>query len=238
MRLTDQGIKALTPPEKGQKTYFCDALKGFGIRLSKAGSRSFVLQHGAERQLTTIGRYPIISLAQAREQAKQILAERTLGKHRPRSIPFEDAKALFLKDCERKNKPRTVYDYTRILNRHFPFGRKQLSDISAADIQRRLDKIQSDSERAYAIRVAKLFFNWAYKRTHIDTSPASRLEVRQSTPRARILSDTELKKIWDACSDPNNNLPDHFRAIVKLLMLTGQRRGEIAALRAEWITEE
>ncbi|MGO9006487.1 MAG: hypothetical protein ACLQIQ_15315 [Beijerinckiaceae bacterium] len=51
------------------------------------GTRSFVVQHGADRQLTTIGRYPVISLSEARTEAKHSLAERTLGKLRPR-IPM------------------------------------------------------------------------------------------------------------------------------------------------------
>lgn len=254
MRLSDASVRSLPTPQKGQKTYWDDTLRGFGCRVSQGGSRSFVLQHGADRQLITIGKYhpDILTLSTARTEAKRILAERVLGKHRPSSVTFDEAKRLFLEACKRKNKPRTVYDYTRILNRHFAFGRKQLSDISPADIQRKLDRIQAPAELRYATVLAKTFFRWAYKRAHIDQSPAERLDTRQSTTRSRVLSDTELQLIWRACeqttalpsvdvvreasSDVSCRLPAHFTTIVKLLILTGQRRGEIAALRSEYVS--
>src|SRR6202050_4123352 len=111
MRLTDLTIRSLAPPLKGQKLYYDDTLPSFGCRVSQGGTRSFFVQHGADRQFITIGRYPIISLADAREQAKHILAERTLGKHRPQSIAWDDALPIFLAACEKKNRPRTVRDY-------------------------------------------------------------------------------------------------------------------------------
>lgn len=256
MRLSDAAIRALPLPEKGQKTYWDDTLKGFGCRVSQGGSRSFVLQHGADRQLITIGKYhpDILSLATARAEAKRLLAERVLGKHRARSITFDEAKRAFLEACKRKNKERTVYDYTRILNRHFAFGRKQLADISPADIQRKLDRITAPAELRYATVLAKTFFKWAYKRAYIDQSPAERLDTRQSATRSRVLSDAELQSIWRACeqtggSEPETldgsaqhgsfsserpRLPAHFATIVQLLILTGQRRGEIAALRSDY----
>ena len=51
----------------------------FGCRVSQGGTKSFVVQHGADRQLITIGRYPVVSLADAREEAKRILAEWSLA---------------------------------------------------------------------------------------------------------------------------------------------------------------
>jgi hypothetical protein len=122
MRLTDITVRNLPVPAKGQRTYFDETLSGFGCRVSQGGTRSFVLQHGSDRQLITIGRYPIITLSQARDEAKRLLAERTLGKHRPRSIPWQDAEKSFLADCEQRVtngalKARTLADYTRLLKK-------------------------------------------------------------------------------------------------------------------------
>ena len=58
MRLTDLAIKHLDPPEKGQRIVFDDALKGFGLRLSQGGSKTWVIVKGKERKLRTLGRYP------------------------------------------------------------------------------------------------------------------------------------------------------------------------------------
>jgi len=265
MRLTDLSIRSLGPPVKGQKLHYDDTLPSFGCRVSQGGTRSFFVQVGADRQFITIGRYhpDILPLAKARAEAKRILAERVLGKRRPQSIPFDEAKDLFLEACQRKNKARTHYDYTRLLKRHFNFGRKHLADITPSDIQRRLDKVaDTPAEQAYAARCIKIFMRWAERRHYVDTSPASRIQARShSTPRARVLSDQELKLIWRACDHPGGahkpaptavksrsakvraelkppSLPAAFCAIVKLLILSGQRRGEISALRKKWLSDD
>lgn len=114
MKLTDTGIKALLIKPKGQKTYWDDTLKGFGCRVSQGGTKSFVVQHGFDRRLITIGRYPIITLADARTEAKRILAELTLGRHRPRTVRWDEALGLYLAACEEKNRKRTVHAYRRL----------------------------------------------------------------------------------------------------------------------------
>ena len=65
----------------------------------------------------------MIDLKDARSEAKSILAEYTLGKAHQKHIIFNDAKKLFLEDCEAKNKERTVKSYTRILDQHFGLRR-------------------------------------------------------------------------------------------------------------------
>ena len=252
MRLTDMSVRSLPAPPKGQKTYWDESLNGFGCRVSQGGTRSFVLQFGADRQFVTIGRYhpDILPLGKARAEAKKILAEQVLGKHRAKSVRFEDAKDVFLAACRRKNKPRTVYDYTRLIERHFAFGRKHLADISPSDITHKLNAISADSQRDHAVTLIKIFFKWAYRQGYLDVSPADRLLKAKSSTRARVLSDAELRSIWRACeldtgaAQPalvtdddagRRPLPANYCTIVKLLMLTGQRRGEIAALRTSWL---
>jgi len=88
--LTDLTIRSISPPLKGQQDYFDDALLGFGIRISQGGTRSFFLFTGKKknRERKSIGRWGIITLAQARAEAKRILAERTLGHHKPKTMTF------------------------------------------------------------------------------------------------------------------------------------------------------
>lgn len=230
MRLTDISIRALTPPGKGQRTYYDDTLAGFGCRISQGGTRSFVVQHGPTRQLITIGRFPIISLSQARTEAKRMLAERTLGKHQPERISWDDAATLFLAASQQKNKPRTYADYKRLLSRHFKFGSTKLANITPTDVHRRLDKlIDTPSERAHALRVIKIFFNWAKPR-YVKHSPCDGMEVRKAAPRTRRLSDAELVTVWRATDEDI-----HFHKIVRLCILLGQRRGEIGLMRGEYV---
>src|SRR5438552_12284556 len=104
MRLTDISVRSLAIPERGQKIFFDDTFPNFGCRVSQGGTKSFVIQQGANRQLITLGRYPILSLKDARELAHERLAEITLGKHRPKSIAWNDAVTLFLEECREQNR--------------------------------------------------------------------------------------------------------------------------------------
>jgi integrase len=221
VRLTDITVRNLQAPGKGQKLYYDDALPSFGCRVSQGGTRSFFVQHGADRQFTTIGRYPIISLSEARTEAKRILAERTLGKLRPRSVPWDVALAGFLEHLEANNKPRTVADYSRLLNRHFDFKKQDIADITTADITRRLDRIHdAPAERNHALVVIKIFLSWAQKppRRYIERNPCEGMTVSRRPSRRRVLSDQEIETVWNPA---RSNEPFHY--IVRLCIVLGQR---------------
>jgi hypothetical protein len=121
MKLTDLSLKGLKAPTKGQRTYLDDSLVGFGVRVSQGGTKAFVLVHGRSRERTTIGRYPVISLSDARTEAKRILAERTLGYGRAPSVPFEEALDLYIVNHLKPNTRRsTAYEIERLLRRMLP----------------------------------------------------------------------------------------------------------------------
>src|ERR1700694_1791111 len=94
--LTEIVVRNAKPPERGQTTLWDKTLPGFGLRISQGGTKSWTVMAGADRQLVTIGRYPIITLAAARVEAKRILAERVLGKRHAPSITFGSAFENFL----------------------------------------------------------------------------------------------------------------------------------------------
>src|SRR5690242_9338875 len=102
MSLSDRAVAALKPPDKGQKLYSDASIPGFGVRISQGGTKTFVLVVGDARRRITIGRYPIVSLTQAREKAKTILAQRQLGLDKPPSPHFEAARELYLAERDRK----------------------------------------------------------------------------------------------------------------------------------------
>src|SRR5205823_4302556 len=97
MRLTDLTIRSLAV-ERGQKMFFDDSLTGFGIRVSPH-SKTFVLviHRGYRNKWETLGKYPIVSLADAREEARNRLSRIQLrnGPDMP-VMKFKDAYALFL----------------------------------------------------------------------------------------------------------------------------------------------
>jgi hypothetical protein len=59
--LTDVSVRSLKPPLKGQKIYFDSALPGFGIRVSYAGAKSWIVVVGTQRRYITLARYPAVT---------------------------------------------------------------------------------------------------------------------------------------------------------------------------------
>lgn len=248
--LSDAGLRSFQTPEKGTVDYWDTKLPSFGCRVSQGGAKTFILKLDNSRR--AIGRYPIISLSEARTEAKRLLAEKTLGKVRPQSITFPAALELFLAEKGKARKASTVKDLAFRLNRHFPF-KGQLADVNHQDVARRLARLSSSSEHNQALRVAKTFFTWAVARRYRTDNPVTGLSTRTTHSRSRVLSDLELKLIWKACSlesatredaggasfeAVDTKLPRAYATIVKLLMLTGQRRNEIASLRSDYISND
>jgi integrase len=176
-----------------------------------------------------------------------MLAEFTLGKVRPQSITYPEAVRLFIEDKKRNRRLSTAEQYEWFLGR-LKFG--QLADIRPDDLSRQLAKVKSRSTYDHVLVAARIFFNWCMKRQYTSQNPTFGLSPHGTEKRARVLSDQELQCIWRACEGvtvqtPNptlesaqeniGRLPAHFATIVKLLILTGARRGEIAALQNSWI---
>ncbi len=237
MNLTDMAIKTLKPSPDGQVTYTDDALPGFGVRVSPGGAKAFVLVYGRSRKRATLGRYPIISLQDARKKAKELLAERTLGRREVSAISFETALALFISTHFPENypKPRTKDETERLLRRHFiaPLRYEKVADIQTHDISRIIDGLRgTPSEARHAFAAVRQFFNWATGRKYVSHNPCTGLTTPAgSVPRNRVLSKDELKRVLQHAREKAST----FSRIVLLLALTGQRRNEIASLRAEWI---
>lgn len=228
-RLTDTLIRAAQPPVTGQRTLTDEALPNFGLRVSQGGSKTFTVTLGKGKR-HTIGRYPLVSLADARKEARRILAERELGVVRPTFTAWDDAKAAYLAACAVKNRPLTVRDYTRHLAVHFPFGRRAIADITQREVVRQLSHLPP-SEKHHAFTAARAFFKWCVREAIIDRSPMENMATpHNGMARSRILTDAEIKALW-AATEPAGT----FHTIVRLLILTGQRRGEVAALQWDWI---
>ncbi len=233
LRLTDMAIKKLSSPLQGQIAHWDKLTPGFGVRCSSR-SKSFVVMYGEKRQLKTLGRYPDMSLAEARAEAKRFFVQYSDGAFAPAklSISFADAKASFLRDCEGRNKPRTVADYTRLLNKHFQFS-ESLDDINREKIMKIVSGLsQTPSEQSHAFVAIRTMMNWCVRQGLIEYSVVPKIK-QSNTSRNRILSDQELREVFRKAKET----PYPFGHIIQLLVLTGQRRTEIGSLRRSWLVD-
>lgn len=203
----------------------------FGLRIGKQTKTWIVLLGNGRRH--RIGHYPTISLADARKEARRILAEKELGRIHPTRTPFAEAVDAFLTDCGTRIRPRTLKDYTRLL-KHLAFGRTAIADITARDILNQLKPL-TPYEKHHAFCTAATFFRWCVRQHLIERSPTDTMAIPyKRLPHDRVLSSNELVCLWKATEAPWCA----YNAIVRLLLLTGQRRGEIAHLEWSWINNE
>lgn len=231
LALTDLAIKRLTPPERGQATYFDAGTPGFAIRVSQGGTKTFIAVVGKKRQYKTIGKYPTISLKTARDEAKRLLLAHSSNPLERPAVSHSDASDSFLTDCRTRLKPRTVADYDRLLSRYFGFS-GPLGAVTGAEVLKRLNSIDAPSERHHAFVAVRTYFNWCVKNGHLDRSPVANLAPTTDTkPRDRILSNAELKAVYTHASV----VDDTFSKLVRILILTGLRRSEAALLHRDWI---
>lgn len=234
-QLTDISIKAAQPPESATVTFWDNSLKGFGLRISAGGAKTFIVLIASGRR-QKIGRYPTISLATARTEARRILAEKALGKIKPTHTAFEDARTAFLKECEGRLRPLSLKLYKRHLEVHYPLGRTSVADITPNTILKSLNRLNDrPSEKEHAFRIGRTFFKWCISQHLIDRSPMELLAPpANGKSRERVLSQDELKAVYGTALRGSTT----FHNLVALLILTGQRRGEITGIEQRWIAED
>jgi integrase len=226
--LTDAAIRGIKPPEKGQKDYTDQ--HGLVLRVSQGGSKSWVFRHGATGSRITIGKYPSISLAAARQRSRELGAEITLGKHRPKSLTYTDAFDLFIENhLKAKNRPSSAAETERLLRKPLlRFGRRSLSEITTHEIAAFLDGMSpTPSEANHCYVSLKTFFNFAFRRGYIDASPIARLQKPyKDRARRRVLTAAELRSVLGTAREIGNT----YSRLLRLLIYSGQRLAQIQTL--------
>ncbi len=228
MLFTDISVRALKGSDK-YETFFDTKLPGFGVRVGKR-SKTFLVVRGKNRERISIGRYPDTSVADARTEAKRLLAEPSAPKNA--RITFENARDEYL-----EGKPEGAHRYhlSLIFKKHFAsLDDKQLGEIEDADIREALDKIAGPSARLHAFRAVRAFFRWATRppRRYIKHNPMDGYEAPGTDKKGtRTLTDAELKTLWKAVDSPTER-------VFRLLVLWGTRSGETVAIRRDWEKDE
>ncbi|MCA9107866.1 MAG: tyrosine-type recombinase/integrase, partial [Planctomycetales bacterium] len=148
-------------------------------------------------------------------------------------VPFVLARDRYLADCKTRSKERTYLGYHRLLNRHFSFD-QNLDALTRAQVMAAIDRLATTpSEQQHAFVALRAMMNWCVKRGFIDVSPVPPLTFRTTT-RSNVLSDEDLATVYQRAIEVGYP----YGSIVQLLILTGQRRGEIAALRRSWVEDD
>jgi integrase len=243
MRLTTKSVTRFTPPKgKSDHIEFDDDLAGFGIRY-RNGKATWVFQysHGTapariNRRLT-LGTFPGLPAEKARGIAQDLSAKVRLGGDpaTDKRTQQEEARNTFgmlvnkYVEAARATQRSTTHCEIRryLLDFAKPLHNLPVNSIERRNIANLLDTV-AERGTATANRTRSSLsacFSWGMKRGLVENNPVIGTEKLKEESRDRVLDDSELAIIWKSCTD------DDFAAIVKLLILTGQRRDEISGLR-------
>ena len=243
---SNEVIGALALPDGVRELKFFDhghrdCVVGFGLRIRDTGSRVWVFQYkyGDKHNRMKLGTWPALSLEKARGKARKHredvddggnpAAKRAESRQRSTET-FGRIAVRYLERREPAMKPRSYAEVERHLNKHA----KPLHGLLLAGIDRRrvaglLSEISNGSGVIAANRALRAslsaLFAWAIREGILDANVIIGTNRNDEAERDRVLSEAELREISAALLD------DDYGAIVRLLMLTGQRREEIGGLR-------
>jgi integrase len=244
MMLNAANVKNTKPAEKRQEIPD-DLCTGLYLVVQPTGKRGWQVRyrHGGVHRRMTIGRYPILSLADARQRARDVLAAVAEGRDpaeeaRAAKAPAPDSDkdkfsavvALFLKrhaSHYRRGDDVAAYFRREVLDR---WGERDIHAITKRDVIDVLDGIVDRGSPSSANRMRthlNTLFNWAKGRDIVQVNPLDGIKPpAPETSRDRVLADDEMRLFWRAC----DALGEPFGPLFQLLLLTAQRRGEVAGM--------
>ena len=214
---------------------------GFGIRVAPSGKKSFFVlyRQGARSRRLTLGGFPTLSLANAREKARHSLADVLNGKD-PGAEKQEDRRAetfselfeAYLADPRVSGK-RSFKEDQRIGQKELvpALGSLRLKEIEPTHVEAILRKITRRGAPVMANRTLALvrsIFNFATKkRIHAGMNPCYGISRTKEQPRERVYTDAEIGALWRACDAQ----PPWAAAAVRLFFLTAARRSEVLGMQ-------
>ncbi|SUZ32955.1 Prophage integrase IntS [Roseibaca ekhonensis] len=242
VRIKDQLVRDLDPPAKGNRIVYDDKISGFGVRITAAGKRSFILNYyfkGRERRIT-IGAYPEWTVLAARKRAEEYRLKIANGidplEEKQSAYAAPTMRELFKRYDEEylpRLAPRTAADIRSMFAKIIlpRLGAKKVSDVTFTDCEA-LHRFVSQDRPVRANRVHEVLrrsFNLAIRWGWVADNPAARVERNTEHKRARYLTQDEIGRLLDALdAHPQRT----SCAAIKFMLLTGCRRGE--ALGARW----
>lgn len=246
LQMTKLGVERLKPPAKGQVDYFDTVMPGLLLRVSYGGTKAWrvIYYKATKAKYVTLGRYPAIDLIDARNKARDILKLVAEGgdPKTPKSRAPDTIDKLLEEFVEKHVKPncRTSREIERLLRKEVlePWKGRLAADISRRDVLDLTDGIL-DRPAPYVANHTHAFmrkmFNWAVERGILEINPMTGLrKPAKVMSRDRVITDDELRTIWAAWEE----VPEPWGAYFRVLLLTGQRRGEVAQMRWQDVDTE
>jgi integrase len=248
-KLSERTVARLKPPtDRVFVDVWDQTLPAFGIQLRATGRRSWIIAVRRPGKATTsrikIGDPATMSLTQAKERARELMGD--LDQLAVETDPADDdfdpdhltgdslIDAVITGFILRDQKPRNrSWRCSEQILRHdlTAWYFRPLRSITRADVIKMLDRVLDRGKPRAAnllLGHVKRMFNWTIERGLLEVSPAALVKPPSpKSERDRVLTDPELYEVWQGC----DRLGWPFGPLVRLLILTAQREGEVAAMR-------
>ena len=245
LKISKRTVEALEPRDV-PFVVFDKTVPAFGVEVRPSGAKTYKLwyRHGSRLRKLTLGRHGTVTADKAREQANRALRAVNDGKD-PAQEKIErraaDALEVVFADwlaqhVDTKRKASTRRQYRQIFDHTIrpALGRKALVDISRSDVSRLHAKLAASPYQANrAVAVLRSFFTWTERLglRPLGSNPARLVERYREAKRERMLSPDELARLGAALAASQGNEWPWALAAIRLLLLTGARKGEILGLR-------
>jgi integrase len=244
--LTDKGVLALRP--KPTRYHFPDPeLTGHYVRVLPSGTKTFtVVARGPDGQVWhTVGGTDLLKIEQSRDLAREAIKRIKVGltpEEPPPEQPdsFKAVAQNWIKRYAKKEQLRTLPEIERCLKVYvYPeWADRPFPEIKRSDFSKLLDAIEDERGTRMAEIVrghVRAIGNWEAGRSGDYVSPFNARGKRSSsgTKRERFLDDDELRAVWKEA-----NRSGSFGALIKTLLLTGQRRGAVLSMKWDAISDD
>ena len=244
MPFTDRQIAALKP--KGQRYEKKEPGRtGLGIRVTPKGRRTwtFIYRYSGEQRRLVLGSYPAMGVAKAHKALADAKDKLELGLdpgaevagvreiERNAETVADLVDEYLERHARKKMSATTAAEDERVLRRDVipEIGKLKAKEVTRRDLIRVLDVIEDRGASVLRNRVASVFsrlFMFALDRGVVEASPAVRIRRLEETSRDRFLSVAEIRSFWHGLDDAD--VTDPVRIALRFLLVTGQRRTEVA----------
>jgi integrase len=241
-KLSDIFLKKLKPQARTFAVWDSHQ-RGLAVVVQPTGHKAWKCVyafHGRPRWYH-IGNADAVDLADARKLASRVMFQVAEGKDPAAEKKAERSKGTFEELATRyveeyaKRKNKSWKQADALVRRHLlpRWGKLQAADISRSDVKAMMVRIDAPIVANQVLAAASAIFAWAIREDIVKTNPCALVERNETKSRERVLSDSEIPKFW-AAFDSAGLVPS---TALKMILLTGQRPGEVAHMRREHIED-
>ena len=240
-RLTELSVRKIKPASAPYLIW--DSLqRGLAIRVQPTGARAWKViysRHGRPRWYH-IGDAGAVGLADARRITARVMLEVIEGKDPAAerkaergSGTFAELHAKYLETAKLKNKSWRQSEY--LIRRYaMPrWAKLAAPSITFADVEALLERIEAPVLANQVLAAISAVFSWAVKKRILPANPCRGVERNPVRSRDRVLAESEVPRFWAAFDDAGLVIS----TALKMILLTGQRPGEVAAMRREHLVD-